>query len=152
MKNKTKQAMKNVLFLMITSAVLFISCKKDKVEETPAVPIAPTKTVSQKITAKWGVTTIAENDYYSNTSHTTSYNGVASDYLDFRSDGKLYAQIIPFGKDTIPYNLVNDSTLNLDSEIYKIKQLTDIKFVLYAKDISSTIHLEYYESTITLAK
>ena len=84
---------------MITSAALFTSCKKEKVEETPAVTVVPTKTVAQKFTAKWGATTIAENDYQSNTSHTTSYNGVASDYLDFRNYGKIYAQIMPFGKD-----------------------------------------------------
>lgn len=107
--------MKKVLFLMITSAALFTSCKKDKVEETPAVTVVPTKTVAQKITAKWGVTTIAKNDYHSNTSHTTSYNGVASDYLYFRSDGKIYAQIMPFGKDTIPIypQLFPSSILNL---------------------------------------
>ena len=83
--------MKKVLFLMITSAALLTSCMKDKVEETPAVTVIPTKTVAQKITAKWGVTTIAENDYHSNTSHTTSYNGTASDYLDFINYGKIYA-------------------------------------------------------------
>ena len=75
---------------------------KDKVEE---MPVVPPKTVAQKIIAKWGITTIADNDYHSNTSHTTSYNGIASDYLDFRNYGKIYAQIMPFGKDifsTIP--------------------------------------------------
>lgn len=144
--------MKKVLFTIVTCAALFTACKKDKVEETPVVVVPPAKTVAQKITAKWGVTTIADNDYYSNTSHTTSYSGIASDYLDFRSNGKLYIQLAPYGKDTISYNLVNDSTINLDGDLYKIPTITDTKFVMYYKEITSNTPLNFYETTITLAK
>lgn len=140
---------------MITCAALFTACKKDKVEETPVepvVPIVPPKTVAQKITAKWGITTIADNDYYSNTSHMTTYTGVASDYLDFRSDNKLYIQTVPYGRDTLSYNLVNDSTMNLEGDLFKIQTISDTKFVMFYKETYSTTPLEYYTSTITLAK
>lgn len=137
---------------MIACAALFTACKKDKVEEPAVVPVTPQKTVAQKITTKWDITTIEDNDFYNNTPHSSIYNGVPTDYLDFRNDGKLYIQIMPFGKDTLLYNLLTDSTINLEGDIFKIKTITDTKFVLYLKETYSTAPIAFYETTISLAK
>jgi protein associated with RNAse G/E len=142
--------MKKLLFVAIASLALFCACKKKDVE--PEVPVVVPKTIAQKIIAKWKVTSIIENDYYNNMSHPFSYTGVATDYFDVRADGKIYLQISLVGKDTLAYNLVNDSTINISGDITKIKTITDTKFEMFFKEIYSTTPLEYYEFATNLAK
>ncbi len=85
-------------------------------------------------------------------SHPFSYTGVAADYFDVRTDGKIYLQIAPVGKDTLTYNLINDSTINVNGDVTKIKTITDTKFEMYFKEVYSTTPLEYYEFTTNLIK
>ena len=141
--------MKKVLFLMIKRAALLTSCMKDKVEE---MPVVPQKTVAQKIIAKWGIISIADDMYYGNISHIDTYNGVASNYFDLRSDNKVYYRTVPSEIDTLSYILENDSTIRFVGEPYKIQPITDTKFVIHYKETYSTTPLEFYTNTITLAK
>jgi protein associated with RNAse G/E len=143
--------MKKLLFVAIASMALFSACKKKDVEPE-VVPVVVAKTVAQKIIAKWKVTSVVENDYYSNMSHPFTYTGVATDYFDVRTDGKIYLQISLVGKDTLAYSLINDSTINIGGDITKIKTITDTKFEMYFKEVYSTNPLEYYEFTTNLSK
>ncbi len=145
---------KLLLFVAIATMALFSACKKKDVEpEVPVVPVVIPTTVAQKIIAKWGITSFVVNNYYSNADHINTVNGSASEYLDFRSNGKLYINFNTIGGlDTLQYNLVNDSTINIDGDINKIKEITDTKFVIYSKDIYSTNPLEFDEFTINLKK
>jgi hypothetical protein len=137
--------MKKGILLLITGAILFSACKKDKTEE-PVV-----KTVAQKVVAKWNAINFVENDFYNNTPHITTTPAVAGDYADFRTDGKVYSQFLGM-KDTVAYSIVNDNTIKIDGDNYEIKTLTDNQFILYNKFINSTTPLEFTESTLNFNK
>ena len=120
--------------------------------EVAVVPVVVVKPIAQKIIAKWRIASLIQNDYFSNMSHPFTYTGVATDYFDVRTDGKIYIQIAPIGQDTLVYNLVNDSTINIEGDLTKIKTITDSKFEMYFKEIYSTTPLEYFELTTNLTK
>jgi hypothetical protein len=144
--------MKKLLFITTAFMALFSACKKKDVEPEVPIPVVVTKTVAQKIIAKWKITTLIENDYYSAMSHPFTYTGVATDYFDVRTDGKIYLQVAPVGKDTLTYSLINDSTINVNGDVTKIKTITDTKFEMYFKEVYSTTPLEYYEFSTNLSK
>jgi hypothetical protein len=131
--------MKKVLFLMITSAALFTACKKDK-----------EKTTAEKVQAKWTLNVIAANDFYNNTAHPFNFNGLAGDYIDFRTDNKAYERI-GGSLDTVGYSISSDSKIVYDGDTYDIKTLTENQFIIYNKTTSTTSN-NYDETTYTLSK
>lgn len=135
--------MKKILTLMLIAALIMggmASCKKN--DSTP-------KTTLQKIQAKWQLVSYQENDHYSGMDHIQNLTGGPDDYLDFRTDGKVYVSF--FGtRDTSVYALSGDTKVVMDgSFILDIKTLTDNSFILYSKDVFGA---DYYEQTFTLKK
>lgn len=142
--------MKKVSIILLSSFILFTSCKKNKEEEVVVVPV---KTTAQRVLGRWGITSVVLNDFYNNLPHISSFNGTSTDYIEFKTNGKVLLNFVALGPlDSTTYNVVNDTTLNIDGELNKIKELTDTKFVLYTKNVSSTSPLEYEEQTINLKK
>lgn len=142
--------MKKIVIALLSSFVLLVSCKKNKVEEVVVVPV---KTTAQKVLGRWGITSVVLNEFYNNLPHINTFNGTSTDYIEFKNNGKVLLNFAALGPlDSTTYNVVNDSTLNIDGEPNKIKELTDTKFVLYTKDVISTNPLEYDEQTINLKK
>ena len=106
-------------------------------------------TTLQKIQAKWQVQTYYENDHYFGADHIKNSTGTANDYLDFRTDGKLYTSMFGY-KDTVAYSLPDDAHLLIGSSSkYEIKTLTANSMVLYGMDISGA---DFLEENITLSK
>ena len=145
--------MKKLLLFGFATVLVFTACKK-KTEEV--VPVVPVKTTTEKIQAVWKVTSLVYNDFYSNANHPFTQTGIATDYVDFRTNGKVYVQ---FGnpssassRDTSSYTIVNDNTIKIDTDNFEIKTLTANQLVLYNKTINSTTPLEYDESTFNLNK
>jgi hypothetical protein len=120
---------------------LFPACKKTDTQ----VP----QTTLQKIQAKWQLVTYQENDHFSGMDHIQSLTGGSDDYLDFRTDGKVYVSV--FGSiDTSTYALSGDTKIVIDgSFITEIKTLTQNSFVLYSKDVSGS---DFLEQTFTMKK
>jgi hypothetical protein len=120
----------------ILAAVMVVSCdkKNDK----------PVNNTLSKVQAKWKV----NNVKFEEGGEDSTYTGVAADYIDFRTDGKVYTNIAD-EKDTSAYKLVNDTKLVIDTDTMNIKQLTSSQFVLEYKEeiIEDTL-----TTTITLAK
>src|SRR4051812_46669129 len=127
--------------LMVPSAILaavvmVVSC--DKNNDKPA-----NNTLS-KIQAKWKV----NNVKFEEGGEDSTYTGVATDYMDFRTDGKVYTNLAN-EKDTSAYSLVNDTKLVVDGDTLAIKQLSSSQFVLEYKE---EIVEDTLTTTITLAK
>jgi hypothetical protein len=134
--------MKKLLFALFAITTLFTACKKKDVE----------KTTAEKLIAKWKVSSYVENDYFNNTNHSATTQGGTTDYVDFRTDGKVYSKEGSSSEDVADYSVVNDNTVKIDGDDYTIKTLTDTQLVLYYKDQTSTQPLEYYELTFNLYK
>src|SRR4051812_17542869 len=121
---------------MLAAVVMVVSCdkKNDK----------PVNNTLSKIQAKWKV----NNVKFEEGGEDSTYTGVAADYIDFRTDSKVYTNIAD-EKDTSAYKLVNDTKLVIDTDTLNIKQLTSSQFVLEYKEeiIEDTL-----TTTITLGK
>ncbi|TKK66993.1 hypothetical protein FC093_15970 [Ilyomonas limi] len=121
---------------MLAAVVMVVSCDKDNDK--------PANTTLQKIQAKWNVTSIkldaGEED--------STYTGVAADYIDFRTDGKVYTNVAG-EKDTTAYSVVNDTKLVVDGDTAVIKQLSSSQFVFEAKE---AIVEDTLTTTYTLSK
>lgn len=134
--------MKKLLLAVFGLMLILSACKKKDVE----------KTTAEKLVAKWKVTSFISNDYYNNANHITTLQGTASDYVDFRTDGKLYTKQGNSAEEVVAYSVVNDNALRIDNEDWTIKALSDNQFVLYQKSVTSTTPLVYDEVTLNLYK
>src|ERR1035437_4655151 len=88
------------------------ACKKSSDTQQP-------QTTLQKMQAKWQLETLFQNDHFSGTDHIMNITGTASDYLEFRTDGKSYYSI-QGNKDTVTYSLVSDTQLLIEKIKYDI--------------------------------
>lgn len=136
--------MKKIITLIAVATLIIVSlnaCKKNDAQ--------PTQTTLQKIQAKWLLQNYLENDHYSGLDHIKNLTGGANDYLDFRTDGKVYVSL--FGsKDTSTYALSGDTKIVVDGvNIFDIKTLTENSFIIYQKDISGS---DFLEQTFTMKK
>ena len=117
---------------------VFVSCKKSDKKTTQL-------TVLQRIQAKWGIESVIDHEHLTAGFDTTVTSaGTASDYVDFRSDGKVY---FSFGgtSDTTTYALVGDTSILIQLVgTYKIQTLTDNQLKLYTKEEDASGYLEEY--------
>lgn len=130
---------------IVTVVTFYLSaCKKSDTQRTT------TQTPLQKIQAKWQLQTYVYNDHYANMDHLTNLTGGANDYLDFRTDMKVYTYL--FGsRDTSTYALSGDTKVVIDgTDIFDIKTLTNNSFIMYNKDNGSGT--DYEEITFTMKK
>ncbi len=116
-----------ILIAVLAGAV---SCDKDD-DNQPSNP----STLS-KIQSKWGVTSKV-TDKAGTAVGDSTYTGVTADYMDFRTDSKVYWQLNN-AKDTAAYSLTNDSTLVLDGLTSKITKLSSSEFVIRQTLVSTT--------------
>lgn len=138
--------MKKFLTVICVLSILSIaSCKKDKKEEVVE------KTTLEKIQAKWGLENITFKYTINSVPFDTTviYNGVSSDYFDFRTDGKAYISV-DGEPDTSVYALSGDSTILFEEfGSYKIQSMTDNSLKLFITDQNED---EIAEQTINLKK
>jgi hypothetical protein len=132
--------MKKLLFLAIASMALFSACKKKDVE----------KTTGEKILGRWSLVSNSFNGYYSGSTHVANYIGIASDYIEFKSDGKFTASYQGITQ-IQTYSLPSDSKMIIGGENHDIRTLTDNSLILYMK-IPGVITGEYEEQTLTYKK
>jgi hypothetical protein len=121
---------------MLAAVVMVVSC--DKNNDKPA-----NNTLS-KMQAKWSVTSVKLDAG----GEDSTYTGAAADYVDFRTDGKVYTNIAN-EKDTSAYSLVNDTRFVVDGDTAVIKQLSSNQFVFESKE---AIAEDTLTTTFTLSK
>ena len=122
---------------------IFESCKKKD-----------TATTLQKIQAKWSIESVIDHEHDPSSlpiDTTVTTLGVATDYIDFRSDGKVYS-FFDGSADTSAYALSGDTSIIIStSGNLKIQSLTDHVLKLYEKEDDPSTS-SYFEETINLKK
>ena len=128
--------------MLATGLIIFTSCGKDE----PAA-----KTTLQKLQAKWTFQKEYYHDNYSGVDYRDTTYGVATDYADFRTDGKVYFKVGTY-LDTAGYSLIGDTkvvTMYGGSTPYNdtalIQVLNDTQLQVYAKEFD--VAPDYYEYT-----
>ena len=116
-----------VLIVVFSISLITPSCKKKDAE----------KTTAQKLQNKWTFLNATDNNYYSGADHIVTINGNAGDYMDFRTNGKVYLRL-QSSLDTSTYVLSGDTKIIFDgTDTATIQTLTDNALKLYIKDIVS---------------
>lgn len=131
--------------LLITAAILpCVSCKKEST--TTPTP----KSAQEKLLGKWNMISEVYNDYYGGSSHITTYNFPAGDYLDFKSNGKVNSYQ-GGSTSTFDYGFINESKIwfGFLNNIFDLKLLTDTDLQMYKKDVTGA---DYHESTLNLKR
>ncbi|MEO7308018.1 MAG: hypothetical protein ABIR78_07815 [Ferruginibacter sp.] len=129
--------------LVFIAAILpWVSCKK--ADKTP-------RSTQNRIAGKWKFELSVIDNFYSGTSHITTYTGNASDYVDFRNDSKVYS-FVDGNYDTSAYGIISDTKMwiGASSAVFDIQTLTDTDFKIYMKEIYGPG--DYHESTINLKR
>ena len=129
--------MKTLLLLLAfafsISSITF-SCKKKDAE----------KTTAQKLQNKWTFIDIIDNDHYAGADHVITLKANAGDYLDFRTNNKVYSRF-QSQPDTSDYKLLGDTKVVFDNyDTLTIQTLTDNTLKMYAKDVTSTTIYEEF--------
>jgi hypothetical protein len=136
----------NKLYLSLLSVCLLtiVSCKKED-----------EKTTAEKIQAKWQVESTYYNDHIAGEDDSETLPGNASDYFDFRADGKLYYNL-DGDADTLNYALQNDTKIILQGSgfgtVFDIQNLTDNTLELYTKENDPDNTDDFSELAINLKK
>ena len=131
---------KKTIYLFLATAAIFTACKKDDTTVT--------KTTAQKVLGKWGVVSEVTVSYRSGVATTYTLPGAATDYADFRTDGKIYFYV-ENKYDTSTYKIINNQSITIDADSAQIKTLTDNSFVLEEKYYNGS---DSTKSTISLKK
>ncbi|MEP6615939.1 MAG: hypothetical protein ABJA57_05140 [Ginsengibacter sp.] len=134
------------LFIVSTLIVGYtmVSCSKSK-DKTA------TQTTLQKIQAKWQVDNLIDHLHDPTFDTTITSVGTASDYVDFRTDGKVYT-FFDGSADTSTYALVGDTSILITLiGNYKIQTLTDHILKLYGREDDPSTSA-FFEETINLKK
>ncbi len=127
-----------LISVILLISMSFMACKKESTVQP--------KTTLEKILGKWKLVTTVTNDFYNGSPHIDTIVWTASDYIDFRIDGKAYGYNSG-SYDTTAYGIINNTKLWIDdvSYLFDIKILTETDLQLYRKDIISPT--EYSEGT-----
>ncbi|ANE49273.1 hypothetical protein [Flavisolibacter tropicus] len=86
-----------------------------------------------KILGKWMVNSITVKHKISTFVQTNNYVGRPVDYIDFRTDGKVYTFTLN-NSDTSKYFVRSEKEITIDTDPATVKLLTANKLVLYSYD------------------
>jgi hypothetical protein len=141
--------MKKALLILTLGFGLLASCKK---EDTTSSNNTSTLTTAQKIQNKWNFVSVMDYNYVG-ASTTLDYIdtlaiGTAGDYLDFRTNNKVYISVSG-EMDTLDYSIVGDTKLIFDGEVYDITKLSTSDFVF---TFSERTDPPYYDNVIVLKR
>ena len=117
--------MRKVIFSILGLCLFaLVSCQKDD---------TPEPTTQAKLLGKWKIDRIIE-EYYKPVNtliDTEETDGREGDAVEFKSNGVVYVYSEIDGDDETTYQLLNDTTIEIEDEIYKIRKLTPTELNLY---------------------
>jgi hypothetical protein len=128
-----------ILFFALLAAISFSACKDD---DEP--------TVQQRLQGVWTFEKTIDHDVDGALDLRDTTYGVSGDYVDFRSDNKVYSRYAGLNYDTSNYSIVGSDKLVLDGDTLTIQSLTNNSAQFYSRVDSSAT--EYSESWIYLKK
>lgn len=114
-----------LLSLVAVVALLFCSCTGDDAPQT----------TMQKIQARWTYEKDISYDLFFGTGHWDTTYADPGDYMDFRTDGKMY-RLYDSERDTSVYSLIGNNKIVFtytwgSSDTFDIHMLNDHQFQLY---------------------
>ena len=116
--------MKKIIFsLLCLSLIAFTSCQKDDAPET----------TSTKVLGKWRLEKFID-EYYQPVNtliDREEVTGNPDDYDEFRTDGNVYVFSPTEGNDVVPYQVIDETHIEIEDEVYEIKALTSTDMHLY---------------------
>jgi len=108
--------MKKTLALSLIVMSLLIACKKDKEEIT--------------LKGKWNVENIITKEYQSGILVNTNTEPGGGYKYDFQDNGELLISAF-LTASTAPYTIMSNSTVNIDGDIFEIRDLTGSGVTLF---------------------
>lgn len=119
---------KKLLIAGLSILTVFAACSKD---DDPSVPV---KTKKEILQSKW---LIDRQLFVTEPADTFNYTGTATDYADFKADGKVY---ISYGGefDTLDYQFNGIDSIYIDGEDWLITNFTETRLSMYSFDGTAT--------------
>jgi len=122
--------MKKISLLFVLLLTLLTACKKEKEDNTHAL---------QK---KWSLVNTSFKEYNNGTMvYEDNYTGLPGDYLDFRTDNKLYT-FITGANDVMDYKILDGNKVTIDGDTFDILTLNSSAATLYLKEGSAANYSE----------
>jgi hypothetical protein len=128
---------KIILAMLCVSAVVFTSCKKDDAGPETA----------EKILGAWKLQK-AVDEYYQPVNTLVDIEetlGTAGDSVVFRKDNMVYSYSDVEGDDVAPYEIVNETTIKIEDELYDIKKLTSTQLYLHQDHKEAATNSRYVQ-------
>jgi hypothetical protein len=122
--------MKKTFIATLCSCITMLtSCQKDSNPVTE-------KSTKEKIYGKWMLVTYNEETYDATNNLICNNNriGDKSDSLIFKQNGKLYTYSDTDGSHIDDYEVLNDQSIRIEMEQWKIVKLTDTEFNLVTEE------------------
>src|SRR6266487_6659168 len=126
--------MKKTLALSLIVMTLLIACKKDKEEIT--------------LKGKWNVENIITKEYQNGILVNTNTEPGGGYKYDFQNDGNLLISGFLTGT-TVPYKIMSNSKVEIDGDIFEIRNLTNSEVTLF---IRTDYGNDYQEMFLNLKK
>ena len=118
--------MKSFSLFLIVFTTLCLSCKKQLADDNID------RSTTNKLQGKWQVDSIVVNQYFNGTYSKASNAGTPEDYIEFRSDGRMYTSFQGY-TDNSSYYVRSDTVIVIGGDSADINELTDNKLVIYNK-------------------
>ena len=117
--------MKKIVYSVVCLSIFMLSAcnSKDITEPTTEQQLLGTWRFQKEI-----------NEFYQPTNvllETEEIPGEPGDSIVFKNDGKVYSYSTVYGEEVTTYQLFNDTTIEIEDEIYKIRKLTTTELYLY---------------------
>ncbi|CAN5503463.1 hypothetical protein BH10BAC3_BH10BAC3_12210 [soil metagenome] len=132
--------MKTFSIILVSVATFLFSCKKE-------IDIA--QVTNDKIQGKWQIDSIVDKQYFNGTYSNSSNAGTPEDYIEFRSDGRMYTSFQGY-TDNSSYYVRSNTIIVIGGDSANINELTDKKLVIYNKAEAGVIG--YIETTYYLKR
>jgi len=130
--------MKTLLTASLLTLVLFTACKKDP---QPAAP---------SLKGKWTIENFVYKEYVGGALTDTYTEPGAGGTIDFQNNGNVVSTIPGNPVATTPYTIKPDSRVEIDGDIYEIRNLTATNVTLFIREDYAPG--EYDESFINLKR
>jgi hypothetical protein len=130
--------MKKLLTASLLTLVLFTACKKDP---QPAAP---------SLKGKWTIENMLYKEYVGGSLDNTYTEPGAGGTIDFQNNGNVVSTIAGNPVQTSPYTIKPDSKVEIDGDIYEIRNLTSTSVTLFIREDYAPG--EYDESYINLKR
>ncbi|HEY0680180.1 MAG TPA: hypothetical protein VGD17_17970 [Chitinophagaceae bacterium] len=131
--------MRKVVFSIVSlSLFLLCACQADD---------SPTPSTSQMILGKWRLQK-AIDEYYHPVNvllETENVDGEIGDSVIFKSNNEVYSYSLAHGEEVTTYEILNDTTIKIEDELYKIRRLTNQELHLYMEETDPVLDERYIQ-------